>query len=154
MNPNDGYLGSGKAISTAVKLYGRENFSKEILFDFDTEEEMNQKEKELVSESLVFDPMSYNMAVGGEGGPHYKGRKHSIETIEKIRASQIGRVRPCSEDARKKISEKLKGNKSKTGLAVSADTKAKIAKAMAGRKHSEETKAKLREARLRNLAKG
>lgn len=28
---NDGYMGSGKAISTAIKKYGEENFTTEIL---------------------------------------------------------------------------------------------------------------------------
>lgn len=152
IHPLDGYFGSGKALLAAIRQYGKENFVKEILFDFDTEQDMNLKEKELVTESLVNDPMAYNMAVGGEGGPHYKGRKHTAETIEKIRLSQTGKIRSCSDVAKKKISSKLKGNKSKTGLTVSDETKEKIAKSMTGRQHTEETKAKLRAARLQNLS--
>ena len=45
---NDGYMGSGKLLLQDISKYGKENFTKEILFIFETEEEMNTKEKELV----------------------------------------------------------------------------------------------------------
>ena len=51
-NLNDSYLGSGKGIKNAVKKYGRENFRKDILFVFESEKEMNAKEKELITEEL------------------------------------------------------------------------------------------------------
>ena len=62
---NDGYMGSGKYINLAVEHYGIENFDKEILFDFLTEDEMWKKEEELVD---FKDKMSYNMMEGGSGG--------------------------------------------------------------------------------------
>ena len=102
-NIYDRYLGSGKALLKAIKKYGRANFIKEILFDFDTEQEMNDKEKELVSEELIKQECSYNMGVGGEGGPHFLGRKHSPETISKIIQN---RKQPIfSDEARQRISE-------------------------------------------------
>lgn len=64
---NDGYMGSGKLISAAIKKYGIENFKKEILYVFDTEEEMNNKEKELV----VVSEETYNLVEGGKGGFGY-----------------------------------------------------------------------------------
>ena len=45
---------------------------------------MNAKEIELVTESLVDDPMSYNLGIGGEGGAHFKGRKHTAESRRKM----------------------------------------------------------------------
>ena len=39
-NPEDSYLGSGKALRNAIKQHGRENFKKEILYVFETEKEM------------------------------------------------------------------------------------------------------------------
>ena len=66
----DGYLGSGRALKDAIAKYGKENFKREILFIFDTEADMNLKEKELVTLDLVNDPNCYNMMIGGEGGPN------------------------------------------------------------------------------------
>ena len=82
---NDHYYGSGKKLLAAIKKYGKENFSKEILFVFETEQEMNDKEKELITEEFVKRPDTYNVGVGGEGGPHFKGRKHTEETLQLIR---------------------------------------------------------------------
>lgn len=84
VNPNDPYLGSGIAIRAAIKFYGKTNFSKEVLFDFDNEVDMNMMEKEMVTESLILDDNCYNCAVGGEGGPHFKGKRHSAETRKNI----------------------------------------------------------------------
>jgi hypothetical protein len=80
-NLDDGYMGSGKLIRAAIKKYGIENFTKEIIHVFDNEQEMNQKEKELV----VLSEMSYNLCQGGQGGFGYinsNGLNHSGHTEE------------------------------------------------------------------------
>lgn len=86
-NVDDSYYGSGKALKRAISRYGKENFKKEILFIFDNEEDMNKKEIELITEEFVKRNDTYNMGVGGEGGPHFKGKKHDKETIKKIKES-------------------------------------------------------------------
>lgn len=65
---DDGYMGSGKLLKHAQSKYGIESFKKEILYVFDTEHEMNAKEKELVTEEFCLDKSSYNLCVGGQGG--------------------------------------------------------------------------------------
>jgi hypothetical protein len=65
---DDGYLGSGLRLQAAIAKYGRESFSKEIICFTETKEELNIKEKEIVNESIVNDSLSYNMALGGQGG--------------------------------------------------------------------------------------
>lgn len=82
---DDGYLGSGVALQQAIKKYGKKNFKREILYIFDTELQMNQKERELVTEELVADPNCYNLTVGGEGGPAFLGKHHSEETKTLLR---------------------------------------------------------------------
>lgn len=63
-NPNDSYYGSGRAIKQAIRKYGKHNFTKEVLYIFDTEEEMNAKERDVV----VVGESYYNMKEGGKGG--------------------------------------------------------------------------------------
>ena len=63
--PCDLYMGSGHLIKAAIKKYGIKNFSKEILFIFNTLEEASLKEAELVNAT---DPLSYNLKCGGLGG--------------------------------------------------------------------------------------
>jgi hypothetical protein len=68
---NDGYMGSGKMLKRAQQKYGIENFVKEILHVYDTEEEMNAKEAALVTEEFCLREDTYNICVGGQGGFSY-----------------------------------------------------------------------------------
>lgn len=112
INPDDSYLGSGKAIIAAIKQYGRKSFVKEILYDFDNAYEMNLKEIEIVSAQLVNDPNCYNMTIGGEGGPHFAGRKHSVET--KAKQAAFSSQRRLSAESRAKITQNQIGKR--TGI--------------------------------------
>ena len=67
-NINDNYLGSGKVLQRAVKKYGRDKFLKEVLYIFDTEESMNNMEKDIVDEEFVKRNDVYNIGTGGQGG--------------------------------------------------------------------------------------
>jgi group I intron endonuclease len=151
-NINDGYFGSGVALKEAIKKYGKECFEKEILFVFDTEVEMNDKERELITEDFVKRKDTYNLGVGGEGGPHFKGKTHTDEIKEKIRDASVNQV--WTEVRKNKIYENnLRTNKSRgektskalTGRKLSEETKRKIANSASGKKLSEETKRKISE---------
>ena len=145
-NINDGYFGSGVALRSAVEKYGKENFVKEILFVFDTEKEMNAKERELITEEFVMRNDTYNLGVGGEGGPHFKGKTHNEEIISKRTESR--KDFKHSVEARKKISE------ANSRRDISDETRKKIAEKAKGRKHSDETKKKLSEIAKRKLLRG
>lgn len=67
-NLNDKYLGSGKLIKEDIKLKGKKNFKKEILFDFNTYKEALNKEKEIVDKEFLKRKDIYNLVPGGSTG--------------------------------------------------------------------------------------
>lgn len=101
-NLEDGYMGSGKQLKDAIKKYGIENFTCEILEIFSNREEAFQKEAEIVTEDFINDPMTYNMCTGGLGSSikttgfkkqvsnKLKGRKFSSEHSLKKSLAQTG----------------------------------------------------------------
>lgn len=66
---NDGYLGSGKLLKVAIKKYGRQNFKREILEFFDSNEAAFLAESKLVTREVVSDRNTYNVTLGGYGNP-------------------------------------------------------------------------------------
>lgn len=69
-DPMDEYLGSGTVILRAIQKYGVSSFVKEILFEYETQEEAWAKEYELVKLHQG-NPLCYNLRRGGEGGFDY-----------------------------------------------------------------------------------
>jgi hypothetical protein len=67
-NLDDSYMGSGHLIRYAIKKYGIISFSKETLFNFETKQEMFDKEREIVNEQFVSEKTNYNIKVGGNDG--------------------------------------------------------------------------------------
>ena len=119
------YLGSGKALKAALTKYGRENFSREILQEFNTREEAFAYEAEVV----VINSKSYNLIAGGAGKPEcvpcpelvklkisnsLKGYRHTLKTKAKMSKSTSGVLHPnygkvLSVETRQKISVANKG---------------------------------------------
>lgn len=132
---NDGYMGSGKRLALAIEKHGIKNFKKEILFQFDNEDDMNAKEAELVTEEFVKENTNYNLCPGGHGGWGYIN-----STGLNLRTGMIH-----SEDSRKKMGHK--GNTFKKGKKTSDETKEKLSGIMTeklkGKPKSEEHKRKL-----------
>ena len=77
---NDNYMGSGKYLLRAINKYGIDKFKKEVLFCFDNEEAMNNKEAELVNEEFCFRNDTYNLCDGGKGGFSYINRTRDHAT--------------------------------------------------------------------------
>ena len=138
-NLDDGYMGSGKLIRRAIEKYGLENFTKEILHIFDNEEDMKNKEKELV----IINEMSYNLCEGGHGGFSYVNR------------SGLNNANKDKEVISKKLSKSLSGRKSpatsihnkekhKNGLMAKTyfGNRGEIDRIAVERAHSPEVKAK------------
>ena len=84
------YYGSGKLIKKAIAKYGKENFTKEILKTFDTYQQAEQYEAELVDAKFTLDENTYNINLGGnvrarvgENNPSF-GRSHPPELQQQI----------------------------------------------------------------------
>ncbi len=70
MDPDDGYLGSGKILKRSIAKYGLDNFTKKVLAVFDTAQPAFSLEKELVDQHKP-DPLCMNLRCGGAGGFDY-----------------------------------------------------------------------------------
>ena len=70
-NIDDGYMGSGKVIKSAIKKHGIENFRKDILEFFDTYDTALDKESEIVTDEFLLREDVYNLRRGGTGGFDY-----------------------------------------------------------------------------------
>lgn len=143
-NPNvrwglngNGYTRSNqqKRFSSAIKKYGWDNITHEILEYSLSYKDAQSKEKYYIK---LYDSYKngYNMTKGGEHSARL-GKKHSEETKEKIRLSRIGTTMPL--ETRKKIGE---ANKKRI---CSEFTRQKISNSQKGICFSEEHKKKLSE---------
>lgn len=121
-NPYDSYKGTGVLVLKAQAKYGIKNFSKEVLFIYDDENELLneemafEKEAQLVTQEFVDRTDTYNIDLGGRGG---RGR---------------------SADVRKRIGDASRG---KPGKIPGAESREKMRQAKLGRKLSEEHKANI-----------
>ena len=142
------------ALQDAVKKYGIEHFTFEILIICFDEDRFNI-EIEYIKKYNSMAPNGYNLTKGGEGGG-FHGKKHSHETIERI--SQVIKQKYIDHpELKQQMSNRQKivmnnedvRNKIKEGLYNSEKWKlAKETKKLGNcnnRKPSEETKNKIRE---------
>lgn len=77
------YMGSGRRLLAAFYEHGVENFTKEILYTFESEREAYAKEAELVTFKEIQDPLCYNLVEGGSDG-HQRTLKTLNELWEQI----------------------------------------------------------------------
>ncbi|MBO5477363.1 MAG: hypothetical protein J6A15_06410 [Clostridia bacterium] len=122
----DSYYGSGKIIKRAIKKYGIDNFTNEIIYKSNTIDDLNANEKRLISEyKEKYGSNCYNIAAGGDGGNvfRYADQKtkdnfsKKMEIINKQRCSSdsfkekisiANKMRYSNEDIRREHSEKIK----------------------------------------------
>lgn len=86
---DDNYLGSGKAIKAAIKKYGVNNFSREIIKEFVNIEEAFEFESEIVNTDFVNDDNTYNLTLGGKGGWYYAIKRGDDNWTRRPGASEI-----------------------------------------------------------------
>jgi hypothetical protein len=144
-NLEDGYMGSGKLIKKAIQKYSIENFTKDILHIFDNEEDMKNKEKELV----VINEMSYNLCDGGHGGFGYINSNPEKFLTEKRMNAHIN-VDKLKNFWSIKYKNDIKFRKECRERAIKAGLKAKELNpngTFFGKKHTEETKQKMQKSK-------
>jgi group I intron endonuclease len=126
------------ALYLAINKYGVDNFIIEEIAFAKTVEDVKLLEIDLIAQEQTLVPNGYNMTIGGDGGFNeehmqklialHTGSQHTKEHRKKISQSMTGKKRP-----------KLTGKFTYNG------------NPFFGKKHSAETKAKMRESRLKYL---
>jgi Putative endonuclease segE, GIY-YIG domain/NUMOD3 motif len=145
----DGYMGSGKLIVAAIKKYGVQNFEKEILHICLSEDEMNEKEKQLVSIEFVLESSNYNLCPGGQGGFGFINSNKDLRIAKNKKAMQRARENGIMENALNGYREWQKDQnavKTRISNAVATMYEKYGDKAFAtwqGKTHREETKQKM-----------
>lgn len=89
----DKYFGSGKILKQAIKKYGKQSFSKEVLAEFESRQQVFAAEKEIVTQSFIDNEETYNITIGGNMPPSNKGKHLSQQHKEKLRISNLGKKR-------------------------------------------------------------
>ncbi len=127
-----------RAFHNAIKKYGWDNFTHEILLDQLSEEEALRLEPALILEHDTRYPRGYNLSEGGRGSSLLP------ESIERLRAHR--QANPISAEQQKRMAEARKGKQfseeRKKNLSEAAKKRPK-------RPHTPETKEKLRQAALK-----
>ena len=150
-NLEDGYVGSGKRLWYSIKKYGKDNFKCEILEFLPNKSSLSEREKELVNEDFLKNPLCLNLGLGGGGGHGSrfltkeqlkKGRKKSDETLKKKYGENFKSVisknylNNLTKEQRNILNEKIKNGQKSSGFDYGLTFR--------GKKHKIETIEKLK----------
>lgn len=150
------YLGSGKRLWEAIRKYGEDCFTVELIEEIASKEDMDKREIYWIEQYNATDiNIGYNLSTGGNvnrrmvgvNNPFY-GKHHSQETKErwkKSRKYKYGKDHPSfgkhlTDEQKEKIS------KANTGRIKTAEQIKKWRESRSGYKTSEETRKKISEA--------
>ena len=140
-NLNDGYLGSGLRLRRSIRRNGAENFKIEYLEFFNNRIELANREKQLVNEDLLKDPMCMNIRPGGSGGWTSEQQKQNANKSNERQTWLRENDKEWSDIRLKQLKEngsKVFTNLWKLGKLKPLD--------WTGKKHKEESKKKIGEA--------
>ena len=147
---SDNYLGSGKILKQSFQKYGKENFSKKVVWVCYTEEELCEKEKEYINKYDATNSNEfYNIHEGGKGGNTRKGYTKEEMELFKIKMKSARKNYRHSEETKIKIKNTWKNKENHMKLPKYRKMFSEKFKGennpMYGRKMTERTKQKLYE---------
>ena len=143
-NNDPKYMGSGKIIRDAIKKYGRDKFSKEILEECETIEHLNEREIYWISLFNSTDnKIGYNILSGGLGSRGFKQSPEVIAKIKKNNNSDVFKKIMASPEVSSKISEGQLKSERKKELHASAEYREKMSKSLKGRIITDEQRKKI-----------
>jgi hypothetical protein len=142
-NLEDDYLGSGKRLWYSIQKYGKKNHRKEILEFCKDRIELKKREKEIVNETFIKDPMCMNLITGGDGGlPPFKNKREERKwhikgaiAANKIRTERLRKKLKEDKNFRDKMS--ISWSKGQTKRFETQDNP------MLGKTHSKEAREKI-----------
>jgi hypothetical protein len=153
-NEDDSYIGSGKHLCHSIRKHGKENHVREIVEYCVDRSSLKVREKEIVNEELLNDPMCMNLKIGGEGGFPENTKFGIIPKEEQRRRSREGGL--AFSEKRKENIEIDKGYREKLSETTrnswkDEEYRKSVIKGISGEKngfygkqHSEDTKEKMR----------
>lgn len=128
-NPN--YLGSGLLLNKAMKLYGKENFKKEILEKCNTLVILNEKETYWIKTLNSTDrTIGYNIATGGLGGDTFSKKTDEEKEIYRKNISYVVNTKIKRTENYKNRGPKI--SKSKKGCKFSEEHRKKLSESHKG----------------------
>lgn len=150
-NLGDGYKGSGKMLWYSIRKHGLENHKFEILEFLSSREELKKREAEIVNEEMLKHPLCMNLKFGGEGGWDHTKNMDLVaraKTLNRIRSDKI----KSDPNFAKVVSQSAKNAYNSALYDVENMLKLKEEKygssnCWLGKKHSEESKAKMKKSK-------
>ena len=131
--------GGNRLLTHALKKYGKESFTYEILEQNVFPDLLPSLEVSYIAKLNTVAPHGYNLTTGGDGG-----KVPCEETRKKMSKSQKGRKH--TEVTKRKISEKNKGEKNPNyNKTASEETRRKMSRRRKGRKLSQKTRQEMSE---------
>jgi len=138
---NDGYMGSGKRLWNSFNYHGKDNHSMEILEYLPTRKELKKREAELVNEDTLKDEMCMNLMTGGQGGHGFWHEEHRTNFIKAGAKAFSDKFKNDIDFREKRL--KMLANNSK----VNVEEGKMVPPDWTGKKHTEETKEKMRKSK-------
>lgn len=140
-NLEDGYIGSGKRLWHSIRKHGIENHVREILEFLPNRSSLKSREKEIVNEVFLQDPMCMNLQLGGGGG--WASDDHRLRNLAAMSKAGNEKLKELWNDQSWSDVQKEK----RKAIWKNPSIREKMLKGLdwTGRTHSEETKRKIGE---------